>query len=137
MPSERPQDTSVDEYIGAFPHDVAELLQKIRATIRKAAPEAEETICYRMPTFTLNGPLVHFAACKNHLGFYPTPSGINRFRRELSAYRTTKGAVQFPLDKPLPLSLIRRIVQFRVKENREKEAMRVGRKKGARRGLTT
>lgn len=108
---------NIDEYIAGFPNDVQELLQKIRMTIRKAAPDAEETINYQMPTFTLNGNLVHFAAFKKHIGFYPTPRGIEAFREELSAYGGGKGTVQFQLDKPIPYALIRKIVKFRVKEN--------------------
>ncbi len=113
---------TIDEYIAGFPPDVQAILQKIRATIRKAAPGAEETIKYRMPTFTLNGNLVHFAAFKQHIGFYPVPSGIERFREELSAYEGGRGSVQFPLDQPIPYGLISRIVKFRVKENQAKAA---------------
>jgi uncharacterized protein YdhG (YjbR/CyaY superfamily) len=108
---------TVDEYIAGFPPDVQAILQKIRATIRKAAPQAAETITYRMPTFTLRGNLVHFAAFKNHIGFYPTPSGVETFKVELTAYQTSKGAIQFPLDRPIPYGLISKIVKFRVKEN--------------------
>ena len=93
---------NIDEYIAGFPRDVQDILDNIRMTIRKAAPGAEETISYRMPTFTLKGNLVHFAAHKKHIGFYPTPSGIEKFKDELSAYRSSKGAVQFPLDRPIP-----------------------------------
>jgi len=107
---------NIDEYIAGFPNDVQELLQKIRMTIRKAAPDAEETINYQMPTFTLNGNLVHFAAFKKHIGFYPTPSGIQTFKDELSVYEGAKGSVRFPLDKPIPFDLISKIVKFRVKE---------------------
>jgi uncharacterized protein YdhG (YjbR/CyaY superfamily) len=110
----------IDEYIAGFPEDIQELLQKMRATIKKAAPDAEETISYRMPTFTLKGNLVHFAAFKNHIGFYPAASGIEKFKEELSAYEGAKGSVQFPLGKPIPFSLITRIVKFRVKENLER-----------------
>ena len=91
---------NIDEYIAGFPQDVQEILQKIRMTIRKAAPDAEETIKYQMPTFTLKGSLVHFAAHKNHIGFYPTPTGIEEFKQELSIYEGGKGSVRFPLDKP-------------------------------------
>ena len=111
---------TIDEYIAGFPKDTQEILQKLRATIKKAAPEAEETINYAIPTFTLNGNLVHFAAAKNHIGFYPAPSGIKAFEQELSIYEGAKGSVKFPLDKPLPLSLVSKIVKFRVKENGEK-----------------
>lgn len=106
---------NIDEYIAGFPGDVQDRLEKIRRTIRKAAPDAEEAIKYRMPTFTLNGNLVHFAAYKNHIGFYPAPVGIETFKKELSAYAGAKGSVRFPLDKPVPLGLIGRIVKFRVK----------------------
>jgi len=111
----------MDEYIGTFPEDVQRILSELRQTIREAAPEAEETINYQMPTFTLNGNLVHFAAFQNHIGFYPTPSGIEAFRKELSRYKGAKGSVQFPIDEPLPLPLIRRIVEYRVKENSERK----------------
>src|SRR3990172_6049247 len=113
---------TIDEYIKAFPKDVQIILEKIRQTIHKAAPEAVEAIAYRMPTFKLHGNLVHFAAFKNHIGFYPTPSGIESFKRELSSYITSKGAIQFPLDKPIPYDLIENIVIFRVKENLAKAA---------------
>ena len=111
---------NIDEYIAGFPDDVQEILQKIRMTIREAAPDAEETIKYRMPTFTLKGNLVHFAAFKKHVGFYPVPTGIEGFRNELSVYEGGKGSVKFPLDKPIPLDLIGKIVEFRVKENLER-----------------
>jgi uncharacterized protein YdhG (YjbR/CyaY superfamily) len=111
------QPTTIDEYIAGFPSDVQAILQRIRATIRKAAPQAEETIKYQMPAFVLHGNLVHFAAFKNHIGFYPVPTGIEAFKKELSAYKGAKGSVQFPLDQPIPYGLISRIVKFRVKEN--------------------
>ena len=113
---------SVDEYIAAFPKETQELLEEIRSVIKKAAPEAEETINYAMPTLKLNGNLVHFAAYKNHIGFYPAPHGIDAFKDELSVYKGAKGSVQFPLNKPMPLDLISRIVKFRVKQNLEKGA---------------
>lgn len=108
---------AIDEYIAGFPDDVQQILEKIRMTIRKAAPDAEETIKYRMPTFTLKGNLVHYAAFKKHIGFYPIPTGIEKFKKALSVYEQGRGSVQFPLDKPIPYDLIRRIVRFRVKEN--------------------
>jgi len=111
---------TIDEYIAAFPKDIQTLLEKMRATIHKAAPEAEEAISYGIPTFKLNGNLVHFAAFKSHIGFYPTPRGIEEFEKELSVYKQGKGSVQFPLDKSLPLNLITRIVEFRKKKNIEK-----------------
>ena len=104
-----------------FPADVRRILSELRQTIKEAAPEAEETINYQIPTFALNGNLVHFAAFPNHIGFYPTPSGMQAFKKELSAYKSAKGSVQFPLSEPLPLPLIRRIVEYRVKENRERK----------------
>jgi uncharacterized protein YdhG (YjbR/CyaY superfamily) len=113
---------NIDEYIAAFPPDVQEILEKIRLTIRKAAPDAEEAIKYQMPTFTLKGNLVHFAAFKMHVGFYPTPTGTEKFRKEVSVYQGAKGSVKFPLDKPIPFALIRRIVKFRVKENLDRAA---------------
>lgn len=121
--------TTIDDYIAGFPKDVQVILEDLRATIRKAAPEAEETINYQIPTFTLNGNLVHFAAYKNHIGFYPTPSGIAAFKKELSAYEGAKGSVQFPIDKPLPLRLITKIVKFRVKENLERRKRKVKNRK--------
>jgi len=121
--------TTIDDYIAGFPKDVQVILEELRATIRKAAPEAEETINYQIPTFTLNGNLVHFAAYKNHIGFYPTPSGIAAFKKELSAYEGAKGSVQFPIDKPLPLRLITKIVKFRVKENLERTERKVKNRK--------
>ena|SRR2546429_1735545 len=120
MKTERSAPKDIDEYIAAFPNDVREILQEIRITIRKAAPDAEEKISYRIPTFTLKGNLVHFAAFKRHIGFYPTSSGIQKFKQELSAYDGAKGSVQFSLDKPIPFDLITKIVKFRVKENLEK-----------------
>ena len=113
---------SIDEYIAGFPQGIRETLETIRATIRAAVPDAEEKISYQMPTFALKGNLVHFAAYNTHIGFYPTPSGIEQFRQELSAYDCAKGTVRFPLGKPVPLELISRIVQFRVEENRAKAA---------------
>ena len=113
---------TIDEYIKASPKDVQSILQRLRLTIQKAAPEAVETISYHMPTFKLNGKgLVYFAAFKNHIGFYPIPSGIEAFKKELSRYKQGKGSVQFPIDKPIPYDLVRRIVRFRAKENRERK----------------
>ncbi len=108
---------TIDEYIATFPADIQSILQKIRATIRKSAPQAEETINYQMPTFKLHGNLVHFAAFKNHIGFYPTPSGIEKFKKDIEKYEWAKGSVQFPLDKPMPYGLIGKITKFRVQEN--------------------
>jgi uncharacterized protein YdhG (YjbR/CyaY superfamily) len=128
MRTERTSPKNIDEYIAGFPPDVQEILEKIRSTIKKAAPDAEETINYQMPTFTLKGNLVHFAAFKKHIGFYPTPTGIEKFKDELSGYEGAKGSVQFPLDKPIPFALISRIVKFRVKENLDRAAAK-GKKK--------
>ncbi|GAB3313344.1 DUF1801 domain-containing protein [Larkinella ripae] len=111
---------TIDEYIAGFPNDVQTLLEQVRATVKAAAPDAQEAIKYAMPTFVLNGNLVHFGAFKNHIGFYSTPSGHSEFQEDLSAYKGAKGSVQFPLDKPLPLDLITKIVEFRAKENLEK-----------------
>jgi len=117
MSSDKTTPKNIDEYIAGFPKEVQEILEKIRLTIRNAAPEAEERISYQIPTFTFKGNLVHFAAFKKHIGLYPTPSGIEKFKNELSAYEGAKGSVQFPLDKPIPYELISEIVKFRVKEN--------------------
>jgi uncharacterized protein YdhG (YjbR/CyaY superfamily) len=111
---------NVDEYIAAAPKKVQQLLQQIRATVKAAAPKAEELISYGMPGYKQNGVLVYFAAFKNHIGFYATPTGHKAFEKGLSKYKQGKGSVQFPLDKPMPLTLITKIVQFRVKENLNK-----------------
>lgn len=111
----------INTYIADFPENVQAILQQVRATIHKAAPEATEDIKYAIPTFVLNGNLVHFAAFKSHIGFYPTPTGIEEFEKELSVYKQGKGSVQFPLDQPMPLDLITRIVKYRVKQNAEKK----------------
>ncbi|MFN7119444.1 MAG: iron chaperone [Saprospiraceae bacterium] len=112
--------TTIDEYIATFPEDIQAILQQIRATIKAAAPHAEETISYAMPTFKQNGVLAHFAAFKNHIGFYATPTAHDSFAKELSQYKTGKGSVQFPLDQPMPLDLIRQMVEFKLLENAEK-----------------
>jgi uncharacterized protein YdhG (YjbR/CyaY superfamily) len=123
VPTERPMEekkngySSIDEYIATFPVDIQKKLEEVRATIRAAAPEATEKISYQMPTFFLKGNLVHFAAFQKHIGFYPAPQGIEEFKQELSIYKGAKGSVQFPLDQPLPLDLISRIVKFRAAEN--------------------
>lgn len=111
---------NIDEYIAAYPADVQELLQTMRTTIQEAAPDATEAITYAIPTFKLNGNLVHFAGYKNHIGFYPAPMGIEAFKEETAQYEAGKGTLQFPLDKPLPLDLITRIVKFRVDKNLSK-----------------
>ncbi len=107
----------MDEYIAAFPKEVQDILERLRQAIREAAPEAEETISYGMPAFKLNGPLVYFAAFKNHIGFYPTSSGITVFHKEISSYKQGRGSVQFPINEPVPFDLVKKIVKFRAKEN--------------------
>ncbi len=111
---------SIDEYISTFPEDIQTILQKIKRIIRQSAPKAEETISYCIPTFKLNGNLVHFAAFKDHIGFFPTSSPRRAFKKELSKYKGGPGTIQFPLDKPIPYPLIKKIVKYRVKENLEK-----------------
>jgi len=123
------QTATINEYIAGFPESTQLILEELRTTIRKAAPTAQESINYGIPTFTLNGNLVHFGGFKNHIGFYPAPSGIEAFRKELSIYDGAKGSIKFPIDKPLPLGLITKIVKFRVKENVEKAAKKVKTKK--------
>ena len=112
--------TNIDEYIGTFPNDVQEILEKVRITIQKAAPDATEKISYSMPAFEQNGIVVYFAAFKNHIGLYALPTGHEAFKEEFSPYKIGKGSVQFPFDKPIPYDLITKIVKFRVKENLEK-----------------
>jgi len=112
MKTDQSTPKNIDEYIAGFPHDVQEILEKMRMTIRKAAPDAEETIKYQIPTFTLKGNLVSFAAYKKHIGLYPAPTGTQKFNKELSVYRAAKASVRFPLDKPIPFALISRIVKF-------------------------
>lgn len=120
---------NMDEYIANYPPEVQEILQKLRGVIHAAAPEAQETISYAIPTFTLHGNLVHFAAFKNHISFFPTSSGVEKFAAELAGYETSKGTIHFPLGKPIPYDLITRIVLFRVEENRARAAAQKGRKK--------
>ena len=108
---------TIDEYLALFPKDIQKILQELRLAIRDSAPDAVEVINYQMPTFKLNGNLVHFAAAKSHIGFYPTPSAIEAFEEELSDYEVSKGTVRFPMNKPIPIDLVKRIVRFRVKEN--------------------
>jgi uncharacterized protein YdhG (YjbR/CyaY superfamily) len=117
----RPQFKTIDEYIKSYPENVRIILEKLRQTIHKAAPGAEEVISYRIPAFKLNGILVYFAAYKDHIGFYPTSSGINAFKSEITQYPVSKGTVQFPLDKPIPYGLVKKIVAYRVKENLGKQ----------------
>jgi uncharacterized protein YdhG (YjbR/CyaY superfamily) len=112
---------TIDEYIATFPKNIQKILQELRQATRDAAPEAEEAISYQMPTFKLNGNLVYFAAFKNHIGFYPTSSAIEAFKEELSDYKVSKGTVRFPLNKPIPLDLVKKMVSYRVKENLNKK----------------
>lgn len=128
MRTARPAPTTIDEYVAGFPPDVQTILNRIRATIHQAAPQAEEAISYQMPTFKLHGNLVHFGAFKSHIGFYPAPTGIEQFQKELSVYQNAKGSVQFPLDRPMPYALIKRIVKFRVKENLARAAAKATKK---------
>jgi uncharacterized protein YdhG (YjbR/CyaY superfamily) len=121
MNPEKKQFKNIDEYISDFSEEVRILLEEIRFTIKNAATEAEEIISYQMPAFKYHGILVYFAAFKNHIGFYPTSSGIEMFKSELSEFNTSKGAVQFPYNKPIPYEVISKIVKFRVKENKRKQ----------------
>jgi len=120
---------AIDEYILQFPPEVQEILKTLRNVIKESAPEATEKISYQMPTFVLHGNLVHFAAYKKHIGFYPAPSGIEAFKNELSEYKGAKGSVQFPIEKPLPYELISKIVKFRVAENLKKAEDKLKKKK--------
>lgn len=112
---------TIDDYISLFPTETQNILQEIRTTIANVAPEASEAIRYSMPTFRLNGNMLHFACHKQHIGFYPSPSGITKFLNELKSYNTSKGTIQFPLDKPIPHDLISKIVKFRVTEQKAKK----------------
>jgi len=122
MAKSKKQLKTIDEYIAVFPKEVQEVLEKIRSAIRESAPKAEEAISYGIPAFRLNGSRgsVYFAGWKNHIGFYPTPSGIEAFKKELAPFKQEKGSVQFPLDKPIPYDLVKKIVRYRVTENLEK-----------------
>lgn len=117
MKPEQTAPTTIDEYIADFPPDVQEILQKVRATIREAAPSAEEIIKYQLPTFTLKGNLVYCGGFKKHVGFYPAPTGIEAYAEDLAPYKTGKGSIQFPYDKPIPYDLITKVVKYRVEEN--------------------
>ena len=121
MDNTRPAYSTIDEYIVLFPKEIQEKLREIRRVIHETAPEATEKISYQMPTFFLNGNLVHFAAFKNHIGFYPAPTGLDTFKEEIDQYPHSKGAVQFPFDRPIPFDLVRRIVVFRREENLKKK----------------
>jgi len=118
MQTKTPKD--IDEYIAGFPTDVQKLLKKVRSTIKKAAPRAEEGISYKIPTFYEDGYLIYFAGYKNHISVYPAPRGVDKFKKELAAYDGGKGTVKFPLDKPIPFDLIARIVKFRLEQNSER-----------------
>lgn len=120
---------SIDEYIAAFPEEIQQILKELRATIKASAPDAEEKISYQIPAFSLKGNLVYFAAFKKHIGFYPTSSGTQAFKHELSIYEGAKGSVKFPIDKPLPLKLISKIVKFRVAENIKKAKIKSSKRK--------
>ncbi|MGI8926104.1 MAG: iron chaperone [Tepidiformaceae bacterium] len=122
MDTSKGQFKTIDEYINTFPEEVKRVLQTLRETIREVAPQAQEKISYQIPTFSLHGNLVSFAAWKNHIGFYPASADMETAMKELSTYKTGKGTIQFPLDRPLPLPLIRKIVEFRVNENLERKA---------------
>jgi uncharacterized protein YdhG (YjbR/CyaY superfamily) len=120
--------STIEEYIATFPYHIQKKLKEIRATIKKAAPEAEEKISYQMPAFNLKGNLVYFAGYTSHIGFYPTSSGVEAFKKELAGYKTSKGTIHFPIDKPLPLDLIANIVVFRLKENLNRAELKGGKK---------
>jgi uncharacterized protein YdhG (YjbR/CyaY superfamily) len=129
MEKNKPGMNSIDEYIALFPEEIQKKLQELRATIKASAPDATEKISYQMPTFFLKGNLVHFAAFRNHIGFYPAPRGIEAFKQELSIYEGSKGTVRFPLDQPLPLDLVSKIVKFRVAENLKKAESKSAKRK--------
>ena len=118
---DKKQYKNIEEYIAGFPEDIQAILQNLRRVIHKAAPEAQETISYSMPAFKQNGILVYFAAFKDHIGFFPTSSGVSAFSKELAPYDTSKGTIRFPLDEPIPVNLIKKIVKFRAQENRNKK----------------
>jgi uncharacterized protein YdhG (YjbR/CyaY superfamily) len=112
---------TIDEYVATFPENVQNILEELRQAIRESAPEAEEAISYQMPAFKLNGILVWFAAFKNHVGFYPKTSAIEAFKEELSSYEISKGTIRFPINKPIPFDLVKKIVRYRVKQNLGKD----------------
>jgi len=116
---------TVDEYFSVFPADTPKMLEQLRTTIKQVAPKAEEVISYNMPAFKQNGMLVYYAAYKNHIGFYPTSSPMKAFKKELAGYKTSKGAIQFPIDKTIPKTLVKNIVKFRAKENAEKTSLKI------------
>ena len=129
MQNETTKPDSIDSYISGFPEEIQALLQQVRATIRAAAPEATEAISYQMPTFKLQGNLIHYAAFKKHIGLYPGSSGTAAFQKELAAYDVSKGTIRFPYGQPIPLELIDRITRFRVQENLERAAAKALKKK--------
>lgn len=130
MKSNKVHFTSIDKYIGTFPKDIQKILEEVRATIKAVAPDAEETISYQIPAFKLNGMYIaHFSAWKNHIGMYPIPSGSEAFNKELSKYKAAKSSLNFPIDKPMPLKLISKIVKLRIADNLEKAEIRSSRKK--------
>jgi uncharacterized protein YdhG (YjbR/CyaY superfamily) len=129
MEQHKPGFGSIDEYIATFPEDIQALLEAVRATIKASAPDAVERISYQMPAFALHGNLVYFSALKDHIGFYPTGSGIEAFKDGLSMYECTKGSVKFPISQPLPLELIGKIVRFRVTQNLDHAAAKARNKK--------
>lgn len=129
MQNETTKPDSIDSYIGGFPEEIQALLQQVRATIKAAAPEATEAISYQMPTFKLQGNLIHFAAFKKHIGLYPSSSGTAAFQKELAAYDVSKGTIRFPYGQPIPFELIDRITRFRVQENLERAAAKALKKK--------
>lgn len=137
MDPKRSSAATIDEYVTEFPPETREGLEEVRALIKTAAPEATETISYAIPTFDLNGHLVHFAGYERHIGFYPGPSGIAAFKDELKPYKSAKGSVQFPLDRPLPMDLIRRMVEYRVAENAGKTAGKTSTRRSAARKSTS
>lgn len=128
MKSNENEFLNVESYIAQFPEHTRDLLTQMRVLIKKAAPKSEEVISYKMPAYKLDGMLVYFAGYAKHIGFYPTGSGIANFKKELSAYKGAKGSVQFPLDKPLPMTLISKIVKFRVQENKNKAKLKLAKK---------
>jgi uncharacterized protein YdhG (YjbR/CyaY superfamily) len=121
MERRKKQANTIDEYIAAFPKQIQDILQKLRQTIKESAPQAQEAISYQIPTFKLNGNLVHFAAFRDHIGFFPTSSGVAAFKKDLSEYATSKGTVRFPLDRPIPFDLVSKIVKYRVGEKLKKK----------------
>ena len=131
MKTKQKKPTTIDEYIADFPHEVQPLLEKVRAAIRKGAPKAEEAIKYTMPTYVQEGNLIHFAGYNHHIGVYPGSRPIEEFKDELTNYKTSKGTVQLPLDKPIPVGLLTRITKFCVKRNQERAAAKSIRKKSA------